>query len=278
MPPELDDATLRRYLLGLLPEAEAESLEEEYLARPEVLERLRGVEDDLLDDYAAGRLATADIEPFERRYLSAPPLRQRVVSARALHLAADSGARGSKAPFRAISTRPPVLALAASVLLAVLAWFLWPAQAPTTQATATTPPSGTVHHPTPAPSPSPLPDVSLPETSRVVLALSPVLLRSESRPVELKVPSSATSVVLELQGDPSALPGAAVKLDGEIQTVEGARVWTGEARRSTDPGRAGRLASVTVPASRLPTGDYLVTLAAGGEPLHRYFVRVRAVP
>jgi anti-sigma factor RsiW len=87
VPPDLDDAALRRYLLGLLPEAEAEPLEEAYFARPEVLERVRGVEDDLLDDYASGRLAPGERGAFEGRYLASPPLRERVVAARALRLA-----------------------------------------------------------------------------------------------------------------------------------------------------------------------------------------------
>ena len=54
---DLDDVAIRNYLLGLLPEAEAEVLEEAYLGDPQVFERVRGVEDDLLDDYAGGRLA-----------------------------------------------------------------------------------------------------------------------------------------------------------------------------------------------------------------------------
>ena len=78
MRPDLDDAAFRRYLMGLLPDAEAEGLEEVYFARPDVLERVRGVEDDLLDDYAAGRLETGEKEAFESRYLASAPLRERV--------------------------------------------------------------------------------------------------------------------------------------------------------------------------------------------------------
>jgi hypothetical protein len=88
VPADFDDSGLRRYLLGLLPEGEAEALEEAYLARPEVWERLRGIEDDLLDDYAGGRLGPADSAAFESRYLASSPLRDRVTAARALRLAA----------------------------------------------------------------------------------------------------------------------------------------------------------------------------------------------
>src|SRR5262245_51892396 len=85
-----DDAGLRRYLLGLLPETEAELVEESYLAQPEALARVRGVEDDLLDDYAADRLDPAEKAAFESRYHSSQVLRERVAAARALRMAAAS--------------------------------------------------------------------------------------------------------------------------------------------------------------------------------------------
>ena len=125
MPPDLDDAALRRYLLGLLPEAEAEPLEDAYFARPEVLETLRGVEDDLLDDYAAGRLSPGEKGAFEGRYLASPRLRDRVVAARALRLASADRLPARMAIVRA---KPWVarLAIAAGVLLAVGALWRWP--------------------------------------------------------------------------------------------------------------------------------------------------------
>jgi hypothetical protein len=276
MRPDPDNATLRRYLLGLLAESDAESLEEQYLARPEILEQIRAVEDDLLDDYAAGRLSPAEVEPFEKRFF--PSRQARVVAARALRLAAVAEVRSPSRSFDpALRTRPAlILALAASLLLAVLAVRLWPARPPAV-ATASVPPSS-LARPV-APSPSAVPDVSAPRLPvEIVMALSPVLLRSSAAPAELFVPGDAVTLVLELEGDPARLPKSASKLEGEIRTVEGDHVWTGEAPRGTVSSAKGRLASIRVPASRLPTGDYLVTLSAGEEPIYRYFVRVRARP
>jgi hypothetical protein len=275
MRPDPDSATLRRYLLGLLAEPDAEALEEQYLARPEILEQIRAVEDDLLDDYAARRLAAAEVEPFEKRFF--PSRQARVVAARALRLAAVAEVRPPARPLApALRTRPALfLALAASLLLAMLAVRLWPARPPAVT-TASVPP-GSLARPV-APSPSAVPEVSARLPVEVVMALSPVLLRSGAAPAELLVPGDAVTLVLELEGDQATLPKAAAKLDGDIRTVEGDPVWTGEAQPRTDSGGKGSLASIRVPASRLPTGDYLVTLSAGAEPLYRYFVRVRRQP
>jgi len=112
----------------------------------------------------------------------------------------------------------------------------------------------------------------------VVLALSPLLLRGEEQPVGLRIPPGTDTVVLELEGDPAALPRPGAPLEAPVKTVEGRPVWRGEARRATAGRRPSLLASAAIPATRLVPGDYLVTLsapgAAGGE-LYSYFFRVR---
>jgi hypothetical protein len=114
-----------------------------------------------------------------------------------------------------------------------------------------------------------------PAAIRVVVALSPVLLRGASGAVELRVPRRAAAVVLELQGDPAVLAGRpGATLGATIETVEGAPAWRGAARAVR--GRPPVLASVEVPADRLGTGDYLVTLSRAEEVLYRYSFRVRA--
>ena len=125
MPTPLDDATLRRYLLGELPESEAESLEEAYFADAEALALVREAEDDLLDDYAAARLGPGESQAFERRRLVTPPQRERLRAARALRLlASDVPARG-RARFW-----PAFGALAAVFLLSLVALRVWPPQPP----------------------------------------------------------------------------------------------------------------------------------------------------
>jgi hypothetical protein len=284
---ELDDAALRRYLLGLLPEVEADGLEEAYLARSEVLERVRAVEDDLLDDYASDRLGPGEKEAFESRYLASPLLRERVLVARALRLAAAE----RRVPAAQVVTARPTrwgapLALAAGLVLAVAGLWMWPPRPPEV-ASAPVPPTSTARSETPSPPPSmptgpSVAPASTPPRREVtmaplVLALSPVLLRGQEQPVPMRLPAATDTVVLELEGDPALLPPSALALEAVVKAVEGGQVWRGEARRMRDARRPSLLASIRVPAARLVAGDYLLTLSARGTAdgtLYSYFFRV----
>jgi hypothetical protein len=282
--PDLDEAGIRRYLLGLLPEAEAEALEEEYFARPEALERIRGVEDDLLDDYAAGRLGPDEKRSFESRYLASQPLRDRVLAARALHTAAvKEAAPTSRLSVGRLTRWAWPLALAAGLLLAVVASWLWHAPPPEVADSSAPPTSAAPSEktapdaagtPSPAAVPSPSPPRGAAMGARVVVALSPVLLRGQGRPAVLGIPPGADTVLLELEGDPALLPRAAHRLDVLITTVEGRRAWSGSARRLAERDRPTFVASAAVPADRLVPADYLVTLSAAGETIYSYFFRV----
>src|SRR3982751_5173878 len=64
MPPE---NTLVRYLLGHLPEAEADALDERSIVDGEFAERLRAVEHDLADAYVRGELNADDRRRWEER-------------------------------------------------------------------------------------------------------------------------------------------------------------------------------------------------------------------
>jgi hypothetical protein len=73
-----------RYLLGDLPEAEREALEERYFLEADAFEELKAVEDDLIDAYCRGTLAAPQRPLFEARYLQSESGRHRVEFARAL--------------------------------------------------------------------------------------------------------------------------------------------------------------------------------------------------
>jgi hypothetical protein len=103
------DRTLVRYLLALLPDREAERLDELAIADDAMAERLRGVENDLVDDYVRGHLAADLVAPFEAYYLSSPRRRDRVAFARRFAAAIDV----APAPV-ASSAQPAALALHAS--------------------------------------------------------------------------------------------------------------------------------------------------------------------
>jgi hypothetical protein len=282
--PDVDEAGLRRYLLGLLPEGEAEALEEAYLASPEVLERLLAIEHDLLDDHAAGRLGPEERQALESRYLASPVLRERVVAARALHLAAPSATRSPGRRSVTAKTRwaGPV-ALAAGLVLALLSEWSGEPRPPHPRSVAASPAQGS-HPETPAPTSSPAPalDASgLPLPGRqapstIALALSPVLLRGQQEPAGRRIPAGTETLVLELEGDRSTLPATPDELVAILETVEGRVIWRGEARRAGDAGKRSLVATARVPAAKLAPGDYLLALSTreADGTLYRYFFRV----
>jgi hypothetical protein len=289
MPPGLDDADIRRYLLGLLSEPETQDLEEAYLRDPEVLERVCDVENDLLDDYAGGRLVGVDKQAFEGRYLTTPFLRERVVAARALRLATAKASPRPAAPAPVDPRRTRwggLLTLAAGIVMAVLVFWLRPARpsrvtvaSPSASPTAAfpeTPMPSPAETASPSASPRPAEPHRPPLTGRMVLALSPVLLRGEGGPAELRIRPGTGIVVLELEAAPASLPSTEQRLQVTIATVEGRRAWSGPAHRVTERDRPSVLASAAVPADRLPPADYLVTLSADNETIDRYFFRVAA--
>src|SRR5262245_39749113 len=98
--PVHDDKQLIDYLLGLLPEDEAERLDEASIADDVFAARLRNAENDLVDAYVAGTLAHARRTEFEAFYLASPRRREKVEFARRFLAAVD----GAAAP----AARPPV--------------------------------------------------------------------------------------------------------------------------------------------------------------------------
>ncbi len=104
--------------------------------------------------------------------------------------------------------------------------------------------------------------------------LSPMLMRSGREPQQLTIPRETDLLHLQMkveQGDSRSLQAA-------IRTVEGKNILTLPARkRDTNKGRE-TIAAIDVPADKLPTGDYLLTLTAKSngetEEMNRYFFRI----
>lgn len=74
---------IRAYLLGLLPEAEAERFDELSFTDEEFSDALKSVEKDLIDAYVQGELAGATLEAFESHYLASPLRREKAAFAEA---------------------------------------------------------------------------------------------------------------------------------------------------------------------------------------------------
>jgi hypothetical protein len=80
---------LNQYLLGALPEAEAESFDELGFADEGFVDTLNAVEKDLVDAYVQGDLADPELERFESYYLASPLRREKVIFAQAFKVLSD---------------------------------------------------------------------------------------------------------------------------------------------------------------------------------------------
>ncbi len=97
--------TIRDYLLGQLPEAEAERLDELSITDDDCAERIRAVEHDLVDAFARGELHGVVLEQFRSTYLTTPRGREATRFAEALQsLDENPGWRGSSEAGRAPAT------------------------------------------------------------------------------------------------------------------------------------------------------------------------------
>ena len=108
-----DDKLLSQYLLGLLPEREAERLDELSITDDEVAARLQAVENDLVDAYARGELSGPTLERFNSYYLTSPRRREKVGFARGLQNVLDryvatEQAEGRRAVVESSAIKNPV--------------------------------------------------------------------------------------------------------------------------------------------------------------------------
>jgi hypothetical protein len=127
---------MHRYLLGDLPEAEAEALEQQVFTEDETFEQLWQIENGLVDGYVRGRLSPVDREKFERHYLISPVHRQRVRVSQELLKKADSSLAEAEVDEPEISWRTKLLGksdssgswwrfAAAATILLLIACSLW---------------------------------------------------------------------------------------------------------------------------------------------------------
>ena len=82
--PGHDHQLFVHYLLGLLPEKDAERLDELSIGDEHIASRLCAVEHDLVDAYVRGRLLGNTLKRFESFYLATPRRREKVMIARGL--------------------------------------------------------------------------------------------------------------------------------------------------------------------------------------------------
>jgi hypothetical protein len=267
-----DDELLRSYLLGELPEEEAEHLERRLLAEDELFELSEAVEADLLAACARGELAPAERERVQQRLASSPRGRERLALARDLNTLAGSSERAAApvVPFQrraAMPIRPAFrwAALAAALLAAAgLSWFAmerphggeappWVAQERPAPASPRAP---EVPRGAPAPKPEPV---------KAVFQLALMSLRGAEAAQKLRV-RTGTDVV-ELQIGVEGMEDLKT-FHLTLRNRQAETVWERDGLKPVKLDGVRALV-VDLPADRLPAGTYEIQargLNQSGEP------------
>lgn len=316
MKPDIQENLMRRYLLGDLPESETNELEIQVLHDDEKFEELWEIENRLVDGYVRGRLSPADQERFERHYHASPIHSQRVTVARHLVEEADrSGTAAIPVPANASWSARffeklgfPLLSLqsafaAAMLLFAVCSlWLLLDRarlrnerdrlraasqseqnredslsqQLASAQAESKKLESEIerLRNERNANTQLPIQPERTPPPTIYSILLSPMLVRSSNNAQTATIPPQTDLVRLQLKVNRENEQRFKVT----VGTVEGRKVWEQQIKPPTDQARNSTI-SVQIPAGKLPTGDYILTLsgseAAGlTSEINRYFFRV----
>jgi hypothetical protein len=233
-----DSSRISRYLLEDVTPSEQEEIERRYFSDPEYLALVEAVEGDLIDAYVRRDLSREDRERFERHFLRTRKRRERVKMAEALleHLP------------RRRSFTPVILAIAATlvVLIGLGTWLA------TRQARPIAPAPAVVHAPARV-TPSAAPPVT------VAVTLMPGLTRAGTTLPRVVLPPDVQTLQVS----------ALVDVEGQWRDLSaslGSSDWT--AANLTMNG--DRMVTMTIPATKLPAGEHVLTISAGGEVLGDY--------
>ena len=273
------DDDLTRYLLGDLPVAEAERLDELSITDDAIALRLRVLEDELIDRYARGERSGGPLEQFTRVHRESPYLQEKLRFAEALQARAAS-TDTSAMRRRAVLPRPLLiwsLGTAAALLLAAAGYLFLANQrlhsdfyrldalrASIEQQNAQLR-QQLDRHTEAAPPSSPI----------LATFLLPPPRRGLSDETAIAVPRRAEHVVLRLQVEVAGY----ARFWTALRDVENDRIVWRSADLSSEATGADRIVSLTVPVSALRTQRYAIELSGVGargaaELVAEYSVRV----
>lgn len=287
---------MRRYLLGDLPEAEQLALEAVFFADAKRLEQMQEIETDLVDEYVRGWLSKSEQRQFELHYLVTPDHQERVAFARELLRVANEQVLPQTAQPKEsflekllATLRAPQFAFGAALTAAVLLlvgvnWLaiqktLWHQQRQKERVAE-------LNRRTEL-------ENQIAQQNQLNTELKAELERLRAESSKPTSPPSVFSFVLlsgVRGGEQQTLklpPGAQqirlqVKLEADdfpryranLRPVDG-----GASRNPQSVSKTGLTVFVTIPASQLNNGDYILTLtgvdATGAtEEINRYFFRL----
>ena len=311
-----NEEKLRDFLLGDVSESERAAIEERFLGEEDFSAQVQVVEDELIESYLRGELSGSDQQRFAAAFLTQPRRRERVLVMKGVLAAANAESlleaplRPEESPslwarmqaalrFQSAFARY-AFAVAVVFVLAFAALLLFnrlrpkqdaplAQQNPTpiqAQGTASVSPHSSPDTPrpqqtsspalTPAPrvSPSPIPEAPPAGPTFATIILRPTLARDPTAASKLTVSPSVKQVQLQLTLERNEYKSYTVRLT----TVDGRLVW--QARSIHARTTSGRTSlAVALPASLLPTDDYLVEVsgtsdAGSPESLANYFFSI----
>jgi type II secretory pathway pseudopilin PulG len=284
---ELEQITTR-YLLGELSEQEQAALEKRYFSDPQVFNEVLRAESELGDAYARGQLSAEMRERFEHSYLKHPSRRQRVEFARALTTRIDERARSAtrvEQPALHISWKQRLLAtvggqrpalrfaMALVILLIALAgvWIFvdsrWrqqqreaaqkqPAETPQQTEKQQGQEERAAQIPPETSKPSPNPNTnSAPSTVSLALTIGSVRSADSGSTQTLLIPHGTTQAQISLELKDDSYPRYRVSL----RQIGGPEIFTQTNIRPRST-KAGARFVFKIPANRLISGDYALTL------------------
>jgi hypothetical protein len=274
-----DKALIKHYLLGRLSEEDQVRVESRYFVDDDFLEELRACEFDLIDDYLAGNLSEEDKRFFEEFFLSLPGNQEKLENARLL-VTAKSRITATSKPnpwwrklfdWLSAFSAPSKLAWGiAFLLIAALGATL------IIKTLKSSPPSQVVRVPEPAPeqpvlqpvpqqttpqdqkvaqAPQPIPTSSQPRSRTLMLSLSPIAVRSSHTERNLVITPEIKTVLIKL----TSIEGEYQAFKASIQKPDGTEVFQA-GNVQTKNGRSGLESVITIPAQKLPTGEFLLIL------------------
>ncbi|MCP3957666.1 MAG: hypothetical protein GY719_07405 [bacterium] len=235
-----EDKYLTRYLLGELPERGLTRLEEKLLADEEYFQRLRLVEDDLIDAYVQEEMTAQKSRRFEYRFLSSRERRDRIELARGLRRAAELSAETESSRAVVLPMFPRLgfrNALAAAAALATLSlsallWQSWP------------PRSGDQI-------------ISAPVTTASLVLLPTVRSVAAELPT-LVIGPTTEQVTLEFSLEHDGYSRTFLAF---LKTSRGEELWNSQPSSASDATPAGRSVVFHPPVTVFSTGRFVIELA-----------------
>lgn len=217
---DLDQNRLRQFLLGALPEAEREAIEDRLLDDGDLFSALVTTEDDLIEEYARGELPPEQRAQMEKGLLSLPTMRRRAELLRTLQVPVRTSDTSlfiePKRSFFASRFWRFAAVAGALIVLAGAAW--WLIRARTNVPRVQDPVTAGVNQPaTPTPSAVPLPtNTPAPEPTG---GTKPPPVNENEVPPPPKQPSVATLVLVGGMTRGEGV-GAVLELDPEVTVVQ----------------------------------------------------------